>query len=438
MASTVTDPNIPNIKWPVPFEKDAKPIGWAYYIYIKNSKSLNKKSIKKFIEERYFDYEHIFCIDEIDEHFFLKFSPRFQDICERVYQRLISKQRIIDNIHIEFDKPVSVYIFTFKDYELLSPIPSPTESTTFDFPSIDVPPAETVVKPSTETVVVLPVETKDTDVQPKELPRISYVFVDHSNIVYGGKHEGYTIKTNFISQAIESNSPWICQRHIVGSGMFPAIIKSWEHCSYVVDNSPPGPEYDVDAILHTKIINIITNSQYPERSNLIIATGDGNRHNGACSFPGIVEMALNKGWTVELYSWKSALSPVFLKINNPGFKINLLNDLEPFKSQQLITFNPSQSSSVKQSNVQSYQQNGNQLNGTSRNGNQRNGTPRNETQRNETTRNETTRNETPRNGNQRNGTPRNGNSRNDKKKLDIGASAQSSLSLGISDFPPLK
>jgi hypothetical protein len=29
MASTVIDPNIPNIKWPVPSEKDAKPIGWV-------------------------------------------------------------------------------------------------------------------------------------------------------------------------------------------------------------------------------------------------------------------------------------------------------------------------------------------------------------------------------------------------------------------------
>lgn len=421
MAYTVIDPNIPNIKWPVPSEKDAKPIGWAYYIYIKNSKSLNKKSIIKFIEERYFDYEHFFCIDEIDEHFFLKFSPRYQDICEIVYQRLISKQRIIDNINIEFDKPVSVYIFTFKDYELLSPIPSPTESTTFDFPSVDIPPAETVVKPPTETVDVLPTETKTTTA-PAEHPRITYVFIDHSNIVYGGKHEGYTIKTNFITQAIESNSPWICQRHIVGSGMFPAIIKSWEHCSYVVDNSPSGPEYDVDAILHTKIINTITNTQYPERSNLIIATGDGNRHNGACSFPGIVEMALNKGWTVELYSWKSALSPVFLKINNPGFKLNLLNDLEPFKSQQIIPFI---SSSVKQSTMQSSQQNGTSLNGNQRNSTQLNGTPRN--------------------GTPRNGTPRNGNSRNDKqKKLDIGSStivsapAISTISLTINDFPLLK
>ncbi len=48
MSNAVIDPNIPNIEWPLPFNEDAKPICYAYYIYIKNSKSINQKSIKKF------------------------------------------------------------------------------------------------------------------------------------------------------------------------------------------------------------------------------------------------------------------------------------------------------------------------------------------------------------------------------------------------------
>jgi hypothetical protein len=378
MSCALIDPNIPNIKWPIPFNKDANPIGWAYYIYIKNSKSINTKSIKKFINERYFDYEDFFCINKIDEHFFLKFGRRCKKFSYQVYERMSSKQRFIDNICVEFDKPVKVFTFEFEDYEIPSPPSSPTESKTFDFPSIEIVDiiAEATVDVSASAIAAaVDVSLAATvDLAPVEENRIGYVFIDHSNIIYGAKDEGYNVTSNMINEAIETNNPWICKRYIVGSGMFSKIIKSWEHMNYVVDNSPNGREYDVDAILHSKIINTLQTAEFPERSKLILATGDGNCHREAFSFPKIVEMALDKGWTVELYSWRISLSKQFFKINNPGFKLYILNELEPFKSQTHILSNrqklmlpEKQESAVSTSN---------QRNGESRNGSSRNGTLR--------------------------------------------------------------
>jgi hypothetical protein len=357
MSYALIDPNIPNIKWPIPFNKDANPIGWAYYIYIKNSKSINTKSIKKFINERYFDYEDFFCINKIDEHFFLKFGKRCKKFSYQVYERMSSKQRFIDNICVEFDKPVKVFTFEFEDYEIPSPPSSPTETKTFDFPSFET------VKVSSAAVTV---DVSAVKLAPVEENRIGYVFIDHSNIIYGAKNEGYNVTSNMINEAIETNSPWICKRYIVGSGMFSKIIKSWEHMNYVVDNSPNGREYDVDAILHSKIINTLQTAEFPERSKLILATGDGNCHREACSFPKIVEMALDKGWTVELYSWRISLSKQFFKINHPGFKLYIFNELEPFKSQTYILSNRQKLmlAEKQESSVST----GNQRNGSSRNG----------------------------------------------------------------------
>jgi hypothetical protein len=447
MDNAVIDPNIPNIKWQVPFNEDAEPIGWAYYIYIKNSKSINTKSIKKFINERYFDYEEFFCINKIDGHFFLKFGKKCKKFSEQVYERLSNKQRFIDNICIEFDKPIKVFTFKFEDYEIPSPTQSPTESKTFDFPSTTLvatasdlpsavasavsylpaasdlpsvaasavsylPAASDLPSAAASAVSYLP-STAASDLATVEENRIGYVFIDHSNIIYGAKDEGFNITSNMINEVIETNSPWICRRYLVGSGMFPAIVKSWEHMNYVVDNSPKGREYDVDAILHSKIINTIQTVTYPERSKLILATGDGNCHRDACSFPIIIEMALSKGWAVELYSWRISLSKQFLKINNPGFKIYILNELEPFKSQTHILSNRQKLTLVE--NHTSDVPSGKQRDDVSRDGASRNGASRN-------------------------GSKLDITSRKIIRGIDISSTHPAELArlLGVGDFPPLK
>lgn len=49
---------------------------------------------------------------------------------------------------------------------------------------------------------------------------------------------------------------------------------------------------------------------------LVLASGDGMRgkSENSTSFPGCATMALEKGWTVEVYSWKHSLSTEWLKL----------------------------------------------------------------------------------------------------------------------------
>jgi len=49
---------------------------------------------------------------------------------------------------------------------------------------------------------------------------------------------------------------------------------------------------------------------------LVLASGDGmkGKSENSTSFPGCATMALEKGWTVEVYSWKHSLSTEWLKL----------------------------------------------------------------------------------------------------------------------------
>ena len=73
-----------------------------------------------------------------------------------------------------------------------------------------------------------------------------------------------------------------------------------------------------------------------EQHILVLATGDGNENHGRTSFRQCVELALNSGWHVELWSWTSTVSKVYKTSElaaNPRFRIR---SLDPFKAW--ITF----------------------------------------------------------------------------------------------------
>ncbi len=146
---------------------------------------------------------------------------------------------------------------------------------------------------------------------------VSFIVVDNSNMYYGAKNMFSPGNVPYIDQfvkAIEQNK-WALERFVASSGLNPQIIKSWEHCMYKVENcTSKGPEYGVDAVLHSKIRHLIRTNPNPTKSILVLVTGDGNRNSCSTSFPDEVLDAIEKGWHVMIYSWKLYTSRHFKDI----------------------------------------------------------------------------------------------------------------------------
>ena len=77
--------------------------------------------------------------------------------------------------------------------------------------------------------------------------------------------------------------------------------------------TPGGPEkwveQAVDEILHLKILESLIDGDKP--STIILGTGDGKRSEYGEGFMKMVERALNRGWAVELCSFKMNTSGVY-------------------------------------------------------------------------------------------------------------------------------
>jgi hypothetical protein len=75
-----------------------------------------------------------------------------------------------------------------------------------------------------------------------------------------------------------------------------------------------GPEIHVDEALHAQILFTLSKN-FPKTTTtaprtLVLVTGDGNRNSNSCSFPDCVELALRRGWYVELWAWRKGTSKV--------------------------------------------------------------------------------------------------------------------------------
>ncbi|KAG8623398.1 hypothetical protein KVT40_008374 [Elsinoe batatas] len=70
-------------------------------------------------------------------------------------------------------------------------------------------------------------------------------------------------------------------------------------------------EQGVDEILHLKILESIIDADEP--TTIVLATGDAAQAEYSGGFMKMVERALEKGWRVELVSWKAGVSQLYLK-----------------------------------------------------------------------------------------------------------------------------
>lgn len=70
-------------------------------------------------------------------------------------------------------------------------------------------------------------------------------------------------------------------------------------------------EQGVDEILHLKILESVVDTEEP--STMVIATGDAAQAEYSDGFMAMAERALKKGWKVELVSWSSNISKMYLR-----------------------------------------------------------------------------------------------------------------------------
>jgi hypothetical protein len=84
-------------------------------------------------------------------------------------------------------------------------------------------------------------------------------------------------------------------------------------------------------MLHSQIQNIILRNKVDkgkEEQHLVLITGDGNPNDNRTSFPEMVTIAIDYGWTVEIWSWKASFSRKFSEIQQKypqKFQINYLD-----------------------------------------------------------------------------------------------------------------
>ncbi|CAF4469630.1 unnamed protein product, partial [Rotaria magnacalcarata] len=102
-------------------------------------------------------------------------------------------------------------------------------------------------------------------------------------------------------------------------------------------------EVFLDDMLHSQIQNLILRNNSHQGSvqqRLVLITGDGNANDNRTSFPDIVNIALDYGWTVELWSWGTSMNKKFSDIQRRNPSKMQINYLDQYRSK--ITFKQKQ------------------------------------------------------------------------------------------------
>lgn len=154
------------------------------------------------------------------------------------------------------------------------------------------------------------------------------VVVDNSNIFIGAqecasllnpkeRRRNIRVKIQQLVKVFERGRT-LCFAFVQGSSP-PTTEQVWEvyrRLGYCVDleDRRGKDEQRVDEGLHLHIYKALCELS-PRK--LVIASGDGNKgkSEGATSFPGCAQAALEKGWLVEVHSWQHSLSTEWLKLS---------------------------------------------------------------------------------------------------------------------------
>ena len=181
------------------------------------------------------------------------------------------------------------------------------------------------------------VPPKDAQLPPL-LPRASaataarHIFIDYSNVSIGAKtdasgqfHPDVRVDVQELVDVLESRgrqqSQIIGDRYVAGSKPpdMGEVWRNFEQLQYTVEVLPRDERnkegLGVDASIHANVHHALTkarNNKSPAGSNtLVLATGDGNSHNGRTNFPDLAFQAVREGWFVEVWAWRNTLSGNF-------------------------------------------------------------------------------------------------------------------------------
>ncbi len=145
-----------------------------------------------------------------------------------------------------------------------------------------------------------------------------HVFVDNSNIFIGAQHRGGTldpstrISPTAIARLLQANGTAVA----VGSKP-PAssgIWQRWEQAGFrtkVCARDENDREDTVDDFLQNQINRTL---HHCAPATLVLATGDGNANGGWGTFPEAVQLAAERGWKVEVWSWRACRSGEFRRL----------------------------------------------------------------------------------------------------------------------------
>jgi hypothetical protein len=157
-----------------------------------------------------------------------------------------------------------------------------------------------------------------------------HIFVDHSNVSIGASRvTGKALDVQQLVHGVEQRRT-AKERVVVGSHESERTGAEWRKLGYtVIADQRRGKERFVDDTLHAQLMRTAGKTFEPGRV-LILVTGDGNNNEGRTTFPECVLAALQNDWHVELFSWRSALSQIYVELaeqHASHFSIHYLEDV---------------------------------------------------------------------------------------------------------------
>jgi hypothetical protein len=148
-----------------------------------------------------------------------------------------------------------------------------------------------------------------------------HVYIDDSNVFIGAKNKcavGEWVDVRGMVRVVEKGRS-AAKRVVIGSGKGnePRFVdyKQQEYEVSVMPRGRNGCEIGVDDSLHAGALREV-NKSFSDSRCLVLVTGDGNANEERTSFPQVVEAALQRGWSVEVWAWKDSMSKVWSRFEH--------------------------------------------------------------------------------------------------------------------------
>lgn len=168
----------------------------------------------------------------------------------------------------------------------------------------------------------------------------THLFVDYSNILLsanrGSRQVRHKINVAGLKKRVVSECD-VRELFVAGSTATDAqrdsIRAEWVREGFRADFvTRPAGVSESSLNIDDRLLSAATlaiHQEYEGKKKLVLVTGDGNSNRSGCSFSDLVQVALRKSWSVEVWSWSWSLSNIYIRFRDayPGnFKLYYLDD----------------------------------------------------------------------------------------------------------------